>query len=106
VVPDLLEVLLAQPEQGRAIHLRVAPDVVVDPRVKRVAGVIVPGLVGPVLRLDGSPAGFVGGKLFDLYQSYAMSFEVNMLIAAIGILALAFARLPQPKSGLLVAATA
>jgi MFS family permease len=60
-------------------------------------------LVGGLL---SSPAGFVGGKLFDLYQSYALGFEVNMLVAAIGILALAFAKVPQPKSGIVVTAAA
>ena len=49
--------------------------------------------------LVSSPAGFVGGKLFDLYGSYALGFEANMSIAAIGILALTIARVPQPKSG-------
>lgn len=60
-------------------------------------------LVGGVL---GSPAGFVGGRLFDLYRSYALGFEFNMLIAAIGIIALAFATVPQPKSRLIATATA
>ncbi len=60
-------------------------------------------LVGGLL---SSPAGFVGGKLFDLYQSYALGFEVNMLVAAIGILALAFAKVPQPKGGIVVTAAA
>jgi MFS family permease len=60
-------------------------------------------LVGGLL---SSPAGFVGGKLFDLYQSYALGFEVNMLVVALGIVALAFARLPQPKSDPIVAVTA
>jgi MFS family permease len=43
----------------------------------------------------GSPAGVVGGKLFDRYGSYAPAFELNIAIVAIGILALAFAPMPQ-----------
>jgi MFS family permease len=52
-------------------------------------------LVGGLL---SSPAGFIGGKLFDLYRSYTIGFEFNMLIAGLGIVALAFARVPQPRS--------
>jgi MFS family permease len=68
-----------------------------------------PKLNGVSLLVNGllsSPAGFVGGKLFDLYQSYALGFEANMLIVAIGIAALAFATVPEPKSGLVVTTTA
>lgn len=53
-------------------------------------------LVGGLL---SSPAGFVGGRLFDLYQSYALGFELNIVIVALGIVALAFASVPQPKMG-------
>jgi MFS family permease len=60
-------------------------------------------LVGGLL---SSPAGFVGGRLFDLYQSYALGFELNMLIVALGVMALAFARVPQPKRGAAIAMTA
>jgi hypothetical protein len=60
-------------------------------------------LVGGLL---SSPAGFVGGKLFDLYQSYTLGFEVNMLIVALGIVALAFAKVPQPKNSLVAVVTA
>ena len=59
-------------------------------------------LVGGLL---SSPAGFIGGKLFDLYRSYEIVFEVNMLIALFGIIALAFASVPRPKSDLLITAT-
>jgi hypothetical protein len=52
-------------------------------------------LVGGLL---SSPAGFIGGKLFDLYRSYTIGFEFNMLIAGLGIVALAFARVPRPRS--------
>jgi MFS family permease len=44
-----------------------------------------------------SPAGFLGGKLFDTYHSYKLAFELNSLVAAIGIVALFFARMPVPS---------
>jgi MFS family permease len=50
-----------------------------------------------VTGLLSSPAGYVGGKLFDLYGNYSRAFELNMLVAAAGIAALAFAKMPQPK---------
>jgi MFS family permease len=43
-----------------------------------------------------SPAGFLGGKLFDTYHSYKLAFELNSLVAAIGIVALFFATMPVP----------
>lgn len=42
-----------------------------------------------------SPAAIVAGRLFDLYQSYAPAFELNMVLASVGIAALLFARMPQ-----------
>ena len=68
-----------------------------------------PKLNGMNLLIGGllsSPAGFVGGKLFDLYRSYTLGFELNMVIVAIGILALAFAAVPQPKIGINATSTA
>jgi len=43
-----------------------------------------------------SPAGFIGGKLFDLYASYTAAFEINMILAGGGIVALLFATMPSP----------
>ena len=43
-----------------------------------------------------SPAGVIGGKLFDLNGNYSLAFEINMLLAAFGIIALCFATLPVP----------
>jgi hypothetical protein len=43
----------------------------------------------------GSPAGVIGGRLFDRFGSYGRAFELNILICVIGILALAFAPMPQ-----------
>jgi len=42
-----------------------------------------------------SQASLVGGKLFDTYKSYALAFELNILVCMIGIAALAFAKMPQ-----------
>jgi MFS family permease len=43
-----------------------------------------------------SPAGVIGGKLFDIYGNYTLAFEINMLIAACGVIALFFATMPVP----------
>jgi len=51
-----------------------------------------------------SPAGWVGGKIFDTYGSYTKAIELNCLLAAIGILAIAFAAMPKPRHGLASAA--
>ena len=48
-----------------------------------------------------SPAGFIGGKLFDMYGSYRSAFQLNMLIAAAGIVALFFATMPGPPKNAL-----
>jgi len=42
-----------------------------------------------------SPAGYLGGRLFDLYHSYKLAFEVNSALAAMGIIAMFFARMPK-----------
>jgi MFS family permease len=57
-----------------------------------------PKLNGTMILLTsvlGSPAGYIGGKIFDLYGGYARAFELNALLAAIGILAMAFAKMPE-----------
>jgi hypothetical protein len=38
----------------------------------------------------------LGGSLFDLYHSYKLAFEVNSALAAVGIVALFFATMPEP----------
>jgi MFS family permease len=43
-----------------------------------------------------SPAGYLGGRIFDLYHSYKLAFELNSFIAAFGIVALLFAPMPEP----------
>ena len=45
-----------------------------------------------------SPAGWVGGKIFDAYGNYTKAIELNCLMAAIGILAIAFAAMPKPRN--------
>jgi len=44
-----------------------------------------------------SPAGFVGGKIFDIYGSYVKSFELDAVLAIIAILAVIFAAMPAPR---------
>jgi MFS family permease len=59
-----------------------------------------PKLVGMMLLLTSggaSPAGIIGGKIFDVYGSYTRAFELNVLFALIGIFAMAFARMPHPQ---------
>lgn len=41
-----------------------------------------------------SPAAIVAGRLFDVYRSYGPAFELNMVLAVLGIGALLFARMP------------
>lgn len=56
-----------------------------------------PKLNGTILMLSAalcSPAAIIGGKLFDIYQSYTPAFVLNMIVAAFGIAALIFARMP------------
>ena len=50
-----------------------------------------------------SPAGFLGGRIFDTHHSYKLAFELNCVVAAIGIVAVFFARMPAPPvAGVLV----
>ena len=50
-----------------------------------------------------SPAGFLGGRIFDTHHSYKLAFELNCVVAAIGIAAVFFARMPAPPvAGVLV----
>jgi len=45
-----------------------------------------------------SPAGAVGGWIFDHYKSYTPAFELNAVLAAVGIVAIVFAAMPKPSS--------
>lgn len=54
-------------------------------------------LNGTILMLSAAlccPAAIVGGKLFDIYQSYTPAFLFNMAVALLGIAALFFAKMP------------
>ncbi len=44
-----------------------------------------------------SPAGLVGGMIFDRYGSYTKSFELDAVLAAVGIVAIIFAAMPAPR---------
>jgi MFS family permease len=60
-----------------------------------------PKLAGMMILLTSggaSPAGIIGGKIFDVYGSYTRAFELNVLMTLIGILAMAFATMPHPRS--------
>lgn len=41
-----------------------------------------------------APAGFIGGRLFDIYKSYTPTFELNIALCLLGIVALLFAKMP------------
>ncbi len=53
------------------------------------------GLVLLLTGIFGSPAGVIGGGLFDLYGNYTLAFAINMAIAAVGIIAMLFATKPD-----------
>jgi len=44
-----------------------------------------------------SPAGLVGGMIFDRYGSYVKSFELDAVLALVGIVAIFFATMPAPR---------
>ena len=56
------------------------------------------GMVYMIAAIFCSPAGALAGKIFDLYHSYKLAFELNSVVAALGIVALFFARVPTPPS--------
>lgn len=43
-----------------------------------------------------SPAGYIGGRMFDLYGDYTRAILLNVVLAAIGITAILFASMPTP----------
>lgn len=58
-----------------------------------------PRVNGTVLLISAlacSPAGIVGGKLFDTFQSYTPAFQLIAGICVLGIIVLVFATMPQP----------
>jgi cyanate permease len=46
-----------------------------------------------------APSSAIAGKLFDVYGSYAPALEVIGGLSIVGIVALAFANMPQPGGG-------
>jgi MFS family permease len=68
-----------------------------------------PKLNGTMILLTsviGSPAGVIGGKIFDVYGGYGRAFELNALLAVAGIIAMAFATMPQPRNTMVAEARA
>ena len=55
------------------------------------------GMMTLLVSLIASPAGLVGGRIFDVYKSYTPAFELNALLAAAGIVAIVFAAMPKPR---------
>ncbi|MEN6411574.1 MAG: MFS transporter [Veillonellales bacterium] len=56
------------------------------------------GMVLLISAIACSPAGIVGGKLFDMFKNYTPAFELNVGICVVGVIALIFATMPQqPK---------
>lgn len=60
-----------------------------------------PKLAGTLLLLTSggaSPAGWVGGKIFDMYGGYARAWELNIIVTVVGIVAIVFATMPRPST--------
>jgi MFS family permease len=43
-----------------------------------------------------SPAGYVAGKMFDIYGNYTRAIELNCVLAVIGVAAISLAAMPKP----------
>jgi MFS family permease len=62
---------------------------------------VFPQLNGMMMLLTGiacAPAGVVGGAIFDRFGSYQDAFLLNIVLAAVGIIALSLAATPRPKA--------
>jgi MFS family permease len=60
-----------------------------------------PKLAGTLLLLTSggaSPAGWVGGKIFDTYGGYTRAWQLNIAVTVIGIVAILFATMPHHRS--------
>jgi len=55
------------------------------------------GTMTLLVSVCASPAGAVGGKIFDMYGSYSRAIELNCVLAVIGIVAVSFAAMPKPR---------
>ena len=58
IVADFPKILLAKPQQRRAINLRISADVILNAWVKLVSILVVPGFFGSVFRFEKDGAGF------------------------------------------------
>ena len=66
-----------------------------------------PKLAGTLLLLTSggaSPAGWVGGKIFDMYGGYAHAWQLNIVITVVGIIAILFATMPRHSTETIAAA--
>jgi MFS family permease len=54
------------------------------------------GTMTLLISLLASPAGWAGGKIHDVYGGYTRAFELNALLAAVGLVAIIFAAMPKP----------
>ena len=60
-----------------------------------------PKLFGTAFMIDlviASFASIIGGKIFDIFKSYTLAWEICIAISAAGIIALFFTLRPHPKS--------
>jgi hypothetical protein len=60
-----------------------------------------PKLAGTLLLLTSggaSPAGWVGGKIFDVYGGYARAWQLNIAVTVVGIVAILFAAMPRHRT--------
>jgi MFS family permease len=60
-----------------------------------------PKLAGTLLLLTSggaSPAGWVGGKIFDLYGGYSRAWELNIVLTVVGMVAILFATMPHHRT--------
>jgi len=55
------------------------------------------GTMTLLISVCASPAGYVGGRIFDVYGNYTRAIELDCVMAAIGIVAIAFATMPKPR---------
>ena len=56
----------------------------------------VSGMMLVLAALFCAPACYLGGRIFDLYYSYKLAFELNSVVAALGMIALVFAPMQEP----------
>jgi MFS family permease len=55
------------------------------------------GAIMLIISGGASPAGVIGGKLFDVYGDYTKAILLNVVLSLIGIVAILFATMPRPR---------